>query len=130
VVTVVPDEPVHSALLLMSGGEISRVVVVAKNQPVGIITGRDLLPLGIVAGRYRRSSGRERPFIPSGINAAMLVSDVMTKNPITANPGSDLADAAYIMIRNRISGLPVVQRRKGLVGIITKTDITKALASH
>lgn len=130
VMTVAPDEPIHSALLLMSGAGISRVVVTAGNRTVGIITGRDLLPLGAVASRYRRKTAYERPFIPSGIKAAMLASDVMTKDPITTAPGSDLADAAYIMIRNGISGLPVVQRSKGLVGIITKTDVARALASH
>ncbi|MDQ3968983.1 MAG: CBS domain-containing protein [Thermoproteota archaeon] len=34
------------------------------------------------------------------------------------------------MLRNRISGLPVVDSSKNLKGIVTKTDIVKALASH
>ncbi len=38
---------------------------------------------------------------------------------------SDIAMAAKIMIRNRISGLPVINGKGDLVGIITKTDILK-----
>jgi CBS domain-containing protein len=41
-----------------------------------------------------------------------------------------LADAGYIMLRNLISGLPVVDPKDSLKGIITKTDIVKAPASH
>jgi CBS domain-containing protein len=37
-----------------------------------------------------------------------------------------LSDAAKMMIRNRISGLPVVDGHGNLVGIITKTDLVKA----
>ena len=131
VVTVAPDEPVHSAIMLMSGKEISRIVVAKNNRPVGVITGRDLLPLGGIIDRHdRRIAKKWQPFIPSGIKAAMLVSDVMTPNPITTAADSDLADAAYIMLRNRISGLPVVDSKQALTGIVTKTDVVKALASH
>jgi CBS domain-containing protein len=40
-----------------------------------------------------------------------------------------LTEAAQIMSNNRISGLPVVNSVDNLVGIVTKTDITKALAA-
>jgi CBS domain-containing protein len=133
VVTVSPDEPVHSAIMLMTGNEISRIVVAKGSRPVGIITGRDLLPLAAMVDdrRYRRDAKKwQQPFIPAGIKAAMLVSDVMTPNPITTTAESDLADAAYIMLRNRISGLPVVDSKQVLIGLVTKTDVIKALASH
>jgi CBS domain-containing protein len=132
VITVSPDEPIHSAIMLMSGNEISRIVVTKNSRPVGIVTGRDLLPLGAFFDRrYRWSTKRKgESFIPAGIKAAMLVSDVMTADPTTTTPDSDLADAAYIMIRNRISGLPVVNPKQALAGMITKTDVVRALALH
>lgn len=131
VVTVAPEEPIHSAIMLMSGREISRVVAAKNGRPVGIVTGRDLLPLGgLAAGRFLRAVKNRQPFIPSGIKAAMLVSDVMTPEPITTSLNADLADAAYIMLRNRISGLPVVNSKKAIAGIVTKTDVVRALASH
>ena len=131
VVTISPDEPVHSAIMLMSGNEISRIVVARSGRPVGMIAGRDLLPLvAMIERRQRRDAKNWLPFIPSGIKATMLASDVMTPNPITTTADSDLADAAYVMLRNRISSLPVVDSKKALVGIVTKTDVVKALASH
>ena len=138
VVTVSPDEPIQSAIMLMMSNGVSRAIVAKDGRLVGIIASSDLLPLGAffsgkdyypIKGRAR-SKVRERAFIPSGIKAIMLTSDVMTKNPITTTGKSDLADAGYVMLRNRISGLPVVNRRKILQGIVTKTDIVKALASH
>lgn len=131
VITVLPDEPVHSAIMLMSRNAISRVVVTKSGRPVGIVTGRDLLPLGTMfEGRQYRNTKKWQPFIPSGAKASMLISDIMTPEPITTTAGSDLADAAYIMLRNRISGLPVVDSKKSLIGIVTKTDVIRALASH
>jgi CBS domain-containing protein len=130
VVTVTSDEPVHTVIMVMSGRDISRMIVAKNNRPVGIITGRDLLPLGAFFTRLISKQKKEQAFIPAGIKAIMLASDIMTPNPITTTEDTDLADAAYIMLRNRISGLPVVNSDGSLTGILTKTDVVKALAAH
>jgi CBS domain-containing protein len=129
------------AILLMNSHKVSRIVVVKNDHPVGIITGRDLLPASTVFGTGTFGSywtlredlieqRKKQAFIPSGMKAIFIASDVMTPNPITISEELDLADAGYIMLRNRISGLPVVGSSKNLKGIVTKTDIVKALASH
>ena len=141
VLTVAPDEALHMAVLLMSSHKVSRIVVVKNDHPIGIITGRDLLPVSAIFGTGTFGSywtlredlveqRKKQAFIPSGMKAIFIASDVMTPNPITISEDSDLADAGYIMLRNRISGLPVVDSSKTLKGIVTKTDIVKALASH
>jgi len=53
----------------------------------------------------------------------------MKHSPITVTRDADLTDAAQIMSNNRISGLPVVNSVDNLVGIVTKTDITKAFVA-
>src|SRR3989338_2484045 len=53
--------------------------------------------------------------------------DIMSPNPITIEFDKDVGVAVLLMIRNDISGLPVVKKSK-LVGIITKTDIVNAIA--
>lgn len=139
--TVAPDEALHMAILLMNSYKVSRIVVVKNDHPVGIITGRDLLSVSTVFGTGTFGSywtlredlveqRKKQAFIPSGMKAIFIASDVMTPNPITIREESDLTDAGYIMLRNRISGLPVVDSSKSLKGIVTKTDIVKALASH
>jgi len=131
VVTLAPDEPIHTVIMLMMGNKISRVVVAKNNRLIGIITGRDLLPLGaFFAGQNVKQRRKDQAFIPAGIKAAILASDIMKPNPITITAESDLADAAYIMLRNRISGLPVVDSNGILTGIVTKTDAVRALATH
>jgi CBS domain-containing protein len=143
VVTVAPDENLHTILLLMADNQISRVIVTRDQKPVGIITGHDLLPVSILfgtgaAGMYWTTQEelltrrRTQRFIPTGIKAIFLAKDIMKYDPITITKDSDLIDAAQIMTNNRISGLPVVENgsnNAGLVGVITKTDIIKAIAS-
>jgi CBS domain-containing protein len=58
----------------------------------------------------------------------LLAEDIMKSNPTMITDYADLVDAALIMRANRISGLPVVDSNDKLVGIITKTDITRAIA--
>jgi CBS domain-containing protein len=58
----------------------------------------------------------------------LLAEDIMKLDPIMITDYADLIDAALIMRGNRISGLPVVDSNDRLVGIITKTDITRAIA--
>ena len=67
-------------------------------------------------------------FIPSGIKEMFLAGDVMTFDPIGITKDSDLAEAALIMMRNRISGMPVIDSDNSLAGIITKTDLIRAIA--
>jgi CBS domain-containing protein len=135
--TVAPDETTHMVLTLMTNNNVSRVVVVRNRKPVGIITGRDLLPMSALLGadtyetikKAFRSTRHGEMVVPSGISAVFLAKDVMKYDPITVTKDSDLAEAAQIITTNRISGLPVVDSNDELVGIITKTDIVRALAS-
>lgn len=139
VITVAPDENLHTILQVMADRGLSRVVVTRDRKPVGIITGHDLLPVSIlfgtrIAGKYWTTEGElisPSRNIPSGIKAIFLAEDVMKYYPITIANNADMTQAAQIMTRNRISGLPVVVRYSNdggnLVGIITKTDIIKAI---
>jgi len=55
----------------------------------------------------------------------------MTPNPITIEKDADLAEAAKIMVKHGISGLPVIELSVNAVepiGIISKFDIIKALS--
>ena len=49
----------------------------------------------------------------------------MTPSPLTVDMNANIGDVARVMLRNGISGLPVVNGKGDLVGIVTKTDITR-----
>lgn len=151
VFTVDPDETVHMVLLLMANNKVSRVVVTKDSKPIGIITGRDLLPMSILSDAYFNRYQSDIPkdqgttveytdgvvspkmqkrypkHIPSGIKSIFLAREVMRYDPITISKDSDLANAARIMSRNNISGIPVVDSAGNLTGIVTKSDIVRAI---
>lgn len=52
----------------------------------------------------------------------ITAGDIMTSRVVTTMEDSFLSDVAEIMIKERISGLPVMNKKGKLVGIITETD--------
>jgi CBS domain-containing protein len=52
----------------------------------------------------------------------MKVSQVMTKHVISIQPEATIVQAIKLILNNRLSGLPVIDRRGRLVGIITEGD--------
>ena len=55
----------------------------------------------------------------------MRAIDVMTSRVVTATPEMTVQDAAKLMINNRISGLPIVNGDRQLVGIVTEGDLLR-----
>ncbi|KKT89469.1 MAG: CBS-domain-containing membrane protein [Parcubacteria group bacterium GW2011_GWC1_45_14] len=52
----------------------------------------------------------------------MQISDVMTRNPVSAMPDSLVTKIALLMNENRLHAIPVVNGRNKVVGIITESD--------
>jgi len=52
----------------------------------------------------------------------MKVSDIMTKNVITANEEMSLKEAAGLLAKFRVHGLPVVDEANKIVGIVSESD--------
>ncbi len=55
----------------------------------------------------------------------MRIVDIMTSELITVTPATPIRDAANLMFRNKVSGLPVVNEDGMLVGIITEADFLR-----
>jgi len=55
------------------------------------------------------------------------VGDVMTEHAITVKTSCDIRTAAHLFLRYRISGVPVVNSRNQLVGVITLDDVIAAV---
>ena len=55
----------------------------------------------------------------------MRVKDAMTSTVVSVSPNATIAEALDIMIRLRVSGLPVVDKAESLVGMISEGDFLR-----
>jgi CBS domain-containing protein len=109
-ITAVPrTAPVSQAIQVMATHNISCVVITNNNQPVGIITERDLVKRVLAA--------KKNP-------AKVKAHEIMTPNLITVAAESSLSDAMEIIEGMHIRRLPVVDRT-GIVGLVTLSDIVR-----
>jgi acetoin utilization protein AcuB len=59
----------------------------------------------------------------------MIIERRMTRNPVTATPDMSVAEASALMKREKVHRLPVLDKDKKLVGLITEKDILYASPS-
>lgn len=55
----------------------------------------------------------------------MRAADIMTPDPISISPDASITDAIQLMLERKFSGLPVVDARGALVGIVTEGDLVR-----
>jgi CBS domain-containing protein len=61
---------------------------------------------------------------------ARLVGDLMAREPIVVGADAPLAEAAQLMDRHAISGLPVLDDAHELVGVVSEMDLLRARAAE
>ncbi len=57
----------------------------------------------------------------------MKIKDVMIKKVITVKVGQTLVEVAKVLVKNNISGAPVVDKKGNLVGMLSEKDLFHAL---
>lgn len=141
VITVKPADSLLYVESVLINNKISRVVVERNRQPVGIITHRDFIPAKMPlwlkqfgdpseVENYRMAANpKEYRSNQLSYLLTFIAADIMTANPITVDVTDDVSNVSLLMIRHGISGVPVV-RGKLLVGIVTKTDIVRAIVKN
>jgi len=138
VITAMPGDSLLYVESLLIHNRISRIVIQRNRIPVGIITYRDFVPAKLPSWlsqsadpkeveNYKMNSPNEFQVNQMNHLLHFKAVDIMSSNPITIEADEDVGVAVLLMIRNGISGLPVVKKSK-LVGIITKADIVSAIA--
>ena len=118
-VTVKPDDALKDAIWKMEHGHFRHLPVVdEKENLIGMLTDRDV--------RLIRPSlafvGKDDAAVQLW---SMAVQQAAVFDPIRVNSEATLKEAADLMLRWHIGGLPVVDDQEKVVGVITYTDILR-----
>lgn len=120
VITIDENTPIIKALRIMKDNNIGRFPVVKNGKIIGMVTDRDLKE-----ATPSKATSLDVHEIYS-LLSEIKVKDIMSKDLYTIGPDESIEKAAMMMLKRKISGLPVVEGGK-LVGVITQTDIFRAL---
>jgi len=120
-ITVTPDTLAIEAQNIMKENKIRRLPVVEKGKLVGIVTFRNLIEAA------PSSATSLSIYELNYLIMKMKVKDLMKKNVITVSPEDLVADAIALGMKHDIGGFPVLDNRGDLVGIVTETQISRAL---
>ena len=105
-IAVAPHDSLAKAKALMDSGNFRHLPVLEDGRLIGILSDRDMR-------------------LHSGYLDSTHVDAVMTSNPATITPAETVEEAARLMLRLKISAVPIVDDQKP-VGILSTSDILRA----
>jgi CBS domain-containing protein len=111
VYSIGPDAPVREAIKVMAQHRIGALLVMRGTQLVGVVSERDYARKVVLQGRS---------------SAETAVSDIMTGEPLTVGPETDIFDCMRLCTDSRVRHLPVVQDH-AVIGVISTGDLVKAV---
>jgi CBS domain-containing protein len=114
VAVIAPDSTMALAATIMADDGFSSLVVVDKNDIMGIITEKDFLEKIAAKGK-------------AAID--IKVRDIMSSPVVSVSPEMTVLEAGKIAGEKHVKRLPVVESGK-LVGIVTQTDLIRVLTSY
>jgi len=119
-ITITDETSMMKAIHLMKQNRFRRLPVLHQGKLVGIVSDRDLKEAS--PSKATTLDVHELYYLL----AELQVKDIMTRSPLTVSPDDTVEHAAQLMLDNTISGLPVLNERGVLVGIITQSDVFRA----
>jgi CBS domain-containing protein len=124
-ITVGPNDTLARAYELMMVNGIRRLPVVEGDALVGIITLSDLLSV-------KRSDPGHRMTLEETTEelSRLVVSTVMTRDPIRIYDNDTVGHAAELMLEHKVGGLPVVDADYQVIGLVTESNIFRLLAKR
>jgi acetoin utilization protein AcuB len=123
VITIKADDTMDQALKIMRENKIRMLPVMKKGRLCGVLTDGDL----------KRASASDATTLDVHellyLISRITVSQIMSKKPITVTSDFTIEETAEVLLKEKISGVPVIGEKDEVVGVITQTDIFRALIS-
>ena len=111
VITIEHDKTAHDAACLISEKDISFLVIMKDDIPIGVLTESDFV---------KRLSARDKKA------SDVIISEIMSNKFRWVNPETEIEDAIQKMLNNNIRRLLILDDER-LVGVLTQTDLTEFL---
>lgn len=130
VVMIGPDKTIREIAVLLNERHISAVPVTENGRIIGIVSEGDLIRREEL-GTDQSVSRRNVPGANFDIakSHGVCARDVMSPDVVTLSEQASLADVVEILQANRIKRV-LVMRDEKLVGIVSRSDIVRALAAR
>ncbi len=132
-ISALPRMTLADAARIMLANHVTGLPVVdTDGKLVGVVSEGDLLRRAELGTDGKPANWLKTLLMPESVAAdyiathARHVGDVMTRNPVSVTPATELSEAAELMVRAHIKRLPVLEEGK-LVGVISRTDLLRAL---
>ena len=119
VVYISPNTTIAHAADMMREQKLHRLPVIENDQLVGLVTE------GTIAEASPSKATSLSIYEMNYLLNKTKVGDVMIRDVVTISQFASLEDATYLMLKNKIGILPVVDNEQ-LYGVITDRDIFKA----
>lgn len=113
VITIEKTKKAQDAAIILKDKEISFLVVVNDNKPIGIVSERDIVRKIVADNKESQSTPLET---------------IMSNNFKWVEPNASIESAVQKMLNNNIRRLVVLEDGE-LAGVITQTDLTEFLRS-
>ena len=122
-ITISPGERVSHARRLMMDNNIGRLPVLENGDVVGIVTERDVAKAmlnlrALVSNKQLDERIRN-----------LIVGDIMTNSVVSVNTNTSLSDVISLILDMNVGGVPVLNLKEELVGIISRRSVLKYLAA-
>src|SRR5689334_13165997 len=112
---VSPDTPVAELAKLMRDHDVGAIPIGENDRLVGMVTDRDIVCKGVVRGDFDALDGTPR--------------DVTTAQIHCCREDDDLAKAVWHMEELKVRGLPVINKSKRMVGILSLGDVSQSAST-
>ncbi|MBI4894590.1 MAG: CBS domain-containing protein [Candidatus Aenigmarchaeota archaeon] len=142
-VTFGPHDSIFDAAEVLSKRGISGAPVVDGRKVVGMITVSDIVRFMCLKMSISGFGGMEKQSLTLMTTLMIkdelsylaevkkvsknMVKDFMTDEVVTVGPDATLIEVAELLDKHRIDRLPVVDAKEKLLGIISRTDLLRAL---